>query len=37
MDKMVIDGRELSGTELQAFLEDFVEKIKRGEIIIVKQ
>jgi hypothetical protein len=37
MDKMVIDGRELSGTALQAFLEDFVEKIKRGEIIIVKQ
>jgi hypothetical protein len=37
LDKMVIDGRELSGTALQAFLEDFVEKIKRGEIIIVKQ
>lgn len=37
LDRMVIDGRELSGTALQAFLEDFVEKIKRGEIIIVKQ
>jgi hypothetical protein len=37
MDKLVIDGRELSGSALEAFLEDFVEKIKRGEIIIVKQ
>jgi hypothetical protein len=37
MDKMIVDGREVSGAALQAFLEDFVEKIKRGEIIIVKQ
>ncbi len=36
MDKLVIDGRELSGATLQAFLEDFVEKVKRGEIILVK-
>lgn len=37
MDKILIDGREISGTSLQAFLEDFTEKVKRGEIIIVKQ
>jgi hypothetical protein len=37
MDKLVIDGRELSGSALEAFLQDFVDKIKRGEIIIVKQ
>ena len=37
MDKMIVDGREVSGAALQAFLEDFIEKIKRGEIIIVKQ
>jgi hypothetical protein len=37
MDKLVIDGRELSGPALEAYLTEFVEKIKRGEIIIVKQ
>jgi hypothetical protein len=36
MDKLIIDGRELSGAMLQAFLEDFVEKVKRGDIILVK-
>lgn len=37
MDKLMVDGRELTGPTLQAFLEEFVEKIKRGEIVIVKQ
>lgn len=36
MDKLVIDGREISGTALQAFFEEFAEKVKRGEIILVK-
>jgi hypothetical protein len=36
MDKLVIDGREISGPALQMFLEDFVEKVKRGDIILVK-
>lgn len=37
LDKLNVDGRELTGIPLQTFLEEFVEKIKRGEIIIVKQ
>lgn len=37
LDRIVEGGRELSGPALQAFLEDFVDKIKRGEIVIVKQ
>lgn len=36
MDKLVVDGREMSGAQVRAYLEDFFEKVKRGDIILVK-
>lgn len=36
LDRLVVEGREMSGVQLRAFLEEFFEKVKRGEIILVK-
>lgn len=36
MDKLVVDGREMSGAQVRAYLDEFFEKVKRGEIILVK-
>ncbi len=37
VDKMVVDGREISGAQLVAFFEEFLRKVERGEIVVVNR
>jgi hypothetical protein len=36
MDKLVVDGRELTGAQVRAYLEEFFEKARQGNVVLVK-